>query len=68
MKVINTKDNLEATLRKFKKKILDSGKLQDLREREFYDKPSKVKKLAKGRAQSRWKKHLDSQSLPKKLY
>lgn len=68
MKVINTKDNLEVTLRKFKKKVIDSGLLQDLRDGEFYDKPSVHKKIAKSKAKSRWNKHLKSQQLPKKLY
>lgn len=68
MKVINHKDNFEGMMRKFKKKIVESGKLQDLKEREFYTKPCEERKLARGRARSRWMKHLRSQQLPKKLY
>jgi small subunit ribosomal protein S21 len=68
MKVVNTKDHFESTLRKFKKKITDSGLLQELRDRECYDKPSVGRKIAKKKAQSRWKKHLRSHELPKKLY
>jgi small subunit ribosomal protein S21 len=68
MKVINTKDNFEAMMRKFKKKVADSGMLQDLRDKEFYTKPSIAKKLAKGKAKNRWKKYLESQELPKKLF
>lgn len=68
MKVINHKDNFEAALRKFKKKVADSNKLQDLREREFYVKPSIAKKIAKGKARNRWQKYLASQELPKKMY
>lgn len=68
MKVVNTRENFEVTMRKFKKKIADSGILQNLREKEFYVKPSVAKKLAKGKARNRWKKYLESQELPKKMY
>lgn len=68
MKVINTKDNVDVALRKFKKKVADSGKLQDLRDREFYVKPSVQRKLDKNKAKNRWKKYLISQELPKKMY
>lgn len=68
MKVVNTKDNFEVTMRKFKKKVADSGILQALRDREFYVKPSIARKLAKGKAVNRWKKYLESQELPKKMY
>lgn len=68
MKVINSKDNLEHTLRKFKKKIADSGILQNLRDREFYVKPTIERKIAKNKARNRWQKYLNTQELPKKMY
>jgi small subunit ribosomal protein S21 len=68
MKVINTKDNFEATMRKFKKKVADSGILQDLRDREFYVKPTIARKIAKSKARNRWQKYLDSQELPKRYF
>lgn len=68
MKVICQEGKFEQGLRKFKKKVVDSGLLQTLREREFYTKPSVEKKLAKGKARNRWRKYLSSQELPKKLY
>lgn len=68
MKVVNTKDNFESTMRKFKKKVADSGLLQDLRDREFYVKPTIARKLAKNKAKNRWKKYIESQELPKKMY
>lgn len=68
MKVINTKDNFEVTMRKFKKKVADSGILQTLRDREFYVKPTIAKKIAKSKARNRWQKYLASQELPKKMY
>ncbi len=68
MKVVNTKDNFEHMMRKFKKKVADSGILQELRDREFYVKPTNARKIAKSKAKNRWQKYLTSQELPKKLY
>ena len=64
------KDNepIDRALRRFKKKVQDSGLLQDLREREFYEKPTTAKKRAKSAAKNRWKKYLASQELPKKNF
>ena len=60
--------NVEKALRKFKKKIQDSGLLDELRARETYEKPTTVRKRKAGAAKSRWKKKLRSQELPKKFY
>jgi len=55
-------------MRKFKKKVLESGRLQEYRERQEYEKPSIARKIAKGKAVSRWKKYIKSQELPTKLF
>lgn len=68
MKVVNTKDNFEHMMRKFKKKVADSRLLQDLRDREFYVKPTSARKIAKNKARNRWMKFLESQELPKKYF
>jgi small subunit ribosomal protein S21 len=60
--------NVEKALRKFKKKIQESGLLEDLRSRETYEKPTTERKRKKGAAKARWRKQLRSQQLPKKLY
>lgn len=60
--------NVEKALRKFKKKITESGLLNELRERETYEKPTTRKKRKKSAAKNRWQKQLRSQQLPKKLY
>ena len=60
--------NVERALRKFKKKIQESGLLEELRRRETYEKPTTERKRKKGAAQARWRKQLRSQQLPKKLY
>ena len=67
-KVLVVNDNVEKALRKFKKKVSESGLLQDLREREFYEKPTTARKKAKAAAKRRWKKKLADEQLPKKLY
>jgi small subunit ribosomal protein S21 len=61
-------DNFNSSLRKFKKKVDDSGKLIDLIARQFYEKPTTERKRKAGAAKSRWKKKLREQQLPKKLY
>lgn len=48
-------------LRKFKKKIQEDGILQELRNREFYEKPSMVRKKAKAAARARWLKKVAKQ-------
>ena len=60
--------NVEKALRKFKKKIIESGLLEELRGRETYEKPTTERKRKKGAAKARWRKQLRSQQLPKKLY
>jgi small subunit ribosomal protein S21 len=60
--------NVEKALRKFKKKIQESGLLNELRERETYEKPTAVRKRKKSVARNRWRKQLRNQQLPKKLY
>jgi small subunit ribosomal protein S21 len=67
-KVNVTDDNIEKALRKFKKKVTDSGLLKDLQEKEHYVKPSVRRKVAKSLAVRRWKKYLRSLELPKKLF
>ena len=60
--------NVEKALRKFKKKIQESGLLDELRSREFYEKPTTERKRKKSAAKNRWRKKLADQQLPKKLY
>ncbi len=66
--VIVNDGNVEKALRKFKKKVQDSGLLQELRNRETYEKPTTAKKRKKSAARNRWRKQLAAQTLPKKLY
>jgi len=53
---VDVKDNkIELALRKFKRKVKDSGLLLELREREFYTKPSDTKRVKKSKAKLRIK-------------
>lgn len=61
-------NNVERALRKFKKKIQASNVLNDLRAKEFYEKPTTKKKRRRSAAVNRWQKTLAEQALPKKLY
>ena len=66
--VIVQDNNIEKALRKFKKKVQNSGILNDLREREFYTKPTTERKLKRSAAKNRWRKYLESQKLPPRTH
>lgn len=66
--VLVTDGNVEKAMRKFKKKIQNSGLLLELRERETYVKPTTRRKTAKSLAKKRWQKYVKSQELPPRMY
>jgi len=66
--VLVTDGNVEKALRKFKKKIQNSGLLMDLRDRETYVKPTTRRKTAKSLAKKRWQRYVESQKLPPRMY
>ena len=59
---------IAVALRKFKKKVEESGVLQDYLAKQFYEKPTTERKRKKGAAKARWKKTIAQQELPKKNY
>jgi len=59
---------VEKAMRKFKKKIQNSGLLQELRDRETYTKPTTRRKIKAGQARSRWRRYVKSQELPPRQY
>jgi small subunit ribosomal protein S21 len=67
-RVLVNDGNVEKALRKFKKKVQESGLLEELRARETYEKPTTERKRKKGAARARLRKQMRSQQLPKKLY
>ena len=58
IKVVVKINNVEKALSIFKRKIKDSNLMFELREREYYKKPSEIKKEIKNKAKARnyWKK------------
>jgi small subunit ribosomal protein S21 len=66
--VLKENENINQALRRFKKKVEDSGILDDLRAKEFYEKPTTERKRKKGAAKARWNKKLRENELPKKMY
>ena len=58
IKVVVKNNNVEKALSIFKRKIKDTNLMFELREREYYKKPSEIKKEIKNKAKARnyWKK------------
>jgi small subunit ribosomal protein S21 len=65
---VKDNENINQALRRFKRKVEDAKLLETLRAKEFYEKPTTKRKRKKGAAKARWKKKLESQQLPKKMY
>lgn len=61
-------NHVDRALRKFKKKVQASGILDDLRAKEFYEKPTTKRKRKRSAARNRWDKKLAEQALPKKQF
>jgi small subunit ribosomal protein S21 len=66
--IVGPDGNVEKALRKFKKKILELGLIQEVRDRQEFVKPTTKRKIDKSKAKSRWKKYLRDQTLPPKQY
>jgi len=65
---VKDNENINVSLRRFKRKVEEAGILDDLRKHEFYEKPTTERKRKKGAARARWNKKLRDQQLPPKLY
>ena len=61
-------EKFETALRRFSKKVEESGILKDLREFEAYEKPTTKRKRKKAAAKKRHQKAVRSQQLPEKKY
>ena len=66
--IVKENENINVALKRFKKKVEDSGVLDELREREHYIKPTTRRKKAASAAKARWQKKLRENELPKKMY
>lgn len=67
-KVFVQNDNVEKALRTLKKKIQESGKLMELKEKEFYEKPTTRRRRIKNQQVRRAQRKREAEALPKKLY
>jgi small subunit ribosomal protein S21 len=66
---VEVKDgNIAVALRKFKKKVDESGLLIEVVKRQHFEKPTTERKRKASAARARWLKKLSEQQLPKKLY
>jgi small subunit ribosomal protein S21 len=65
---VRDNENINQALRRFKKKIEAAGTLEDIRKKEFYEKPTTERKRKKGAAKARWRKKLRDAQLPPKLF
>jgi small subunit ribosomal protein S21 len=54
-------NDFSKAFRRFKKKIQEDGILQELRNREYFEKPSIKNKKARAAARSRWLKQISRQ-------
>lgn len=61
-------EDINRAIRRFKKKVEESGVLDALRKKEFYEKPTTERKRKKSAAVNRYKKKLQKEQLPPKLY
>lgn len=61
-------ENISQALRRFKKKVAESRILEEVRTREFYEKPTTTRKRAKSAAKARYRKKIAQQQLPDKNY
>jgi len=70
MTIVKAKEfeSFESLMRRFKRAVEKTGSLNDLRAREFYEKPTAERKRKAASAKKRHQKTLESQTLPPKLY
>jgi small subunit ribosomal protein S21 len=66
--ILKEYEDINRALRRFKNKVDESGLLDELRKREFYEKPTTERKRKRGAAINRFKKKLEKEQLPPKLY
>jgi len=66
--VVKENENITQALRRFKRKVEESGVLDTLRSKEFYEKPTTERKRKKSAAVNRYNKKLQKEQLPPKLY
>ena len=63
MKVVVRGNNLEQAMRVLKKKLQKDGRLKELKERQYFTKPSMLKREAKKRGIANYKKKLKREAV-----
>ena len=65
MPAVKVKDNepVDIAIRRFKRACEKAGVLSDVRKREFYEKPTQVRKRKKAAAVKRYKKKLQRETI-----
>lgn len=66
--VIVKNDDVNRAIKKLKNKLEEAGTLKTLQAKEFYEKPTTQRRRAKAAGKQRYKKKLEREQLPKKLY
>jgi small subunit ribosomal protein S21 len=66
--IVKDNENINQALRRLKRKVDEAGTLDDLRKKEFYEKPTTAKKRKAGAAKARWRKKMIADQLPPKLF
>lgn len=56
---VEVKDNFNAALRTFSKKVQDSGLLKEVKDRMSYEKPAVAKQRLKKQARRRWERQVE---------
>lgn len=57
--IVEVKDNFNAALRTFSKKIQDSGLLKEVKDRMEYEKPAVARQRMKKQARKRWERQVE---------
>jgi len=66
--ILKEGEDVNRALRRFKNKIEDLGTLKTLQSKEFYEKPTTERTRKKSAAVARYRKKLEKEQLPKKMY
>ena len=66
--IVKEGEDVGRALRRFKNKVEEAGTLKTLQKKEFYEKPTTERKRKKSAAKARYKKKLEKEQLPKKMY
>ncbi len=65
---VKDNEDINRALKRFKKKVEDSGILEDLRKRESYEKPTTKRKRKKNAAVQRYKRKVEKEKIPTRMY